>query len=193
MALVDNFDSYNDGDLNGQGSWAGNVAFDVQASVVQAGAKAVSCASDSVSIYKNFVSQAAGAQVYYMRSTALERDTYVIFKEGTSNKVYTWLWSGDIGFNTSAGNFNVKTDAVINTWYKIRFEWRLNATVYEGRMSVDDGAFSDWKTLATTWTTGLDRISLETGEQAAGTSYWDSFSDPNAPPPAVGRSQGMII
>ena len=40
-SLEDNFDSYTDGDLNGQGGWSGSSAYDVQGITVQAGAKAV--------------------------------------------------------------------------------------------------------------------------------------------------------
>ena len=39
--FVDNFNSYNDGDLNGQGDWSGSTEFQIQGVVVEEGDKAV--------------------------------------------------------------------------------------------------------------------------------------------------------
>ena len=41
MATIfeDNFNSYNDGNLNGQGGWSGHTGFQVQGTVVKEGAK----------------------------------------------------------------------------------------------------------------------------------------------------------
>lgn len=68
MALVDSFDSYTGGDLNGQGSWSGDASFDVQSSVVQAGANAVSHATTGgVTATKTFTAEATGNQIFYVR------------------------------------------------------------------------------------------------------------------------------
>lgn len=181
MALVDNFDSYSNGDLNGQGSWSGNVAFDVQSSVVQAGLKAIENAgATQTEIYKDFSQASAGSQGFYIRTTNVARDVYVVFSEGASDKIYTWLWNngsgaGKIGFNPSGGNVQVKTDCVADTWYKVEVEWQSSPS-HQIRMRVNDGTWSSWYSPATDWTNGLDRIKLIIGTQSTGTGYWDSFS-----------------
>ena len=48
LSLVDNFDSYSDGDLNGQGSWSGSTAFDVQTTIKHSGTKAIKCTEDGI-------------------------------------------------------------------------------------------------------------------------------------------------
>jgi hypothetical protein len=89
--VTDTFDSYSNGDLAGQGSWASSgtaTAYDVQSTVVQGGTKAGS-APNSLngigSVYLPFASQTTGI----ITITAYVRNT-----NASTYGVSTWFMSG---------------------------------------------------------------------------------------------------
>ena len=188
MALIDNFDLYNDGDLNGQGDWSGDTDFNVQGIVVQGGAKAVKCVgvSSSRKIDKSFTAEAEGNQVVYMRDDTINSGiagqvgihdgaatvlVFVHFSQSTSN----------ILFVANGGSQIIKSSYSTATWYKIEFQWSQTApNAGKFRARVNDGAWSNWDDAFNSWSTAnLVRVYLH-ANASGGNFYWDSFFDPNA-------------
>lgn len=182
--LVENFDSYTDGDLNGQGGWSGSVNWDVQGTIVQSGVKAVQCAISASTIDKSITASANGNQVFYIRSNALNvgaTNHSVRFYEGATYITGIYLNEGggspgDILLDGSASDPIVAT-WVINTWYKIEVEWRTSDDSFRAR--VNDGTWTSWTTVPTAFA-NIDKIRLQNADATGSTFFVDSFSDPNA-------------
>ena len=161
--LTDTFNTYNDGDLNSQGSWSGDTAFDVEGTTVYEGAKAVSVvnpAGDYV-IYKAGTQLAAGVQGVHVKISAsvLNAMNFAISEGETTYAA---------GIRTdAAGNFERLSDGgwadlaafTVDTWYFIQIEWRSSPD-HKVRFRIDAGAWSDWYTPFSDWTTGEDRVYL---------------------------------
>jgi len=180
--LVDNFDSYSDGDLNGQGSWSGDTTFDVQTSVKQAGAKAISAVSDGTrrEIEKAITASANGSQIWYMRaSTNAGSNGGVVFREasdpgGNSEIFFEFRSDGYISYYNGADFVQVAA-YVADTWYKCETEW--NATTGKARHRVNDGTWTAWYTTPYTFAT-IGYVYLLTRTNTGPTLYWDSLSEP---------------
>jgi len=181
-SLVDNFDSYNNGDLNGQGSWSGDAEWDVQGTVVQAGAKAIQCATHAKVIAKSFTAEGDGNQVFYGRSSAInagatnhqfriqEGDTilaYILFNETGGGTMYLQDGDGSVSLGSwSAGS-----------WVKVEVEWRTSDNTVRAR--INDGTWTAYRNTYAAFT-NVDKISLSNADGTGSTFYVDSFSDPNA-------------
>ena len=183
MALVENFDSYNDGDLNGQGDWSGDTNFDVQGTVKQAGTKAVSivCNASDKNIRKTFTEEADGNQIMYVRMSATNAYLEFHVNDGArENGSFMRIGGGDIAYvNGDPAVVNMLSDYSINTWYKLEQEWRDSDK--KARFRIDDGTWTDWDTTRTTWTS-MDTIWLRMSNTGGSTVYFDSLSDPNYVP-----------
>ena len=172
-SLTDNFDSYNDGDLNGQGSWAGSAGFDVQTSVVNSGTKAVSDAGSAAYIGKSFTGEADGSQVFYIRTTDITKQASVDFMDGSGQSPQS------TGLAISGSNFQILvsggwTDMAgtpsANTWYKMEIEWRNSDDNVRSR--VDDGTWESW-TLAYQAFTEISYLRIY--DASGATMYYDDF------------------
>lgn len=180
--VIENFDSYSDGDLNGTNggtgfstAWSGNVNYDIQGSVVQAGAKAVTCIGGFTgSIARSFTTGLTAATFEcYMRSTASTCDMYFILSDAGTNRIYIRLKSGVIeAYNNSSyqnqGGFS------INTWYKITVEIDNVAQAGKFRVKVDAGSFSVWYPVSGGSYTSIDGVNFD-HNNTVGTCYWDEF------------------
>lgn len=178
MALVDNFDSYTDGDLNGQGSWSGNAAFDVQGTVVQAGAKAISCATGGdITVSKSFTATASDSQVFYMRTNTTSRTSATDFYTGVTlvaSLVFSPTLADDIRLNTTAAS-TILASLLADTWYKVEVQWDAAlGTNGQLRARVDDGTWSAYQEATADFTT-IDTLKM-LSDMSATTCYWDSFS-----------------
>jgi len=193
-ALVDSFDTYNDGDLNGQGSWTADVAYDVQAVTVQAGAKAVSVTgvSSNIDATKLFTGATTGNQVWWMRASANNAyNGYAAIQEASVALDVAALRldsNGYITYYTSAPVNLIAYSA--NTWYRCEIEWDTVADQARYRAGTSDGSPGTW----TSWVnfvvgrtaTTVDNVRVRVPTENTGTTfYFDSFSDPNAVPPVV--------
>lgn len=148
--LTDDFEAYTAGDLNGQGSWTGDAAFDVQTSVYHGGAKAVAnttSTGSAIRIDKTGSEITAGQVSVWMRVSA------------TSNVAEAGLHLGDgVGQSDVRVRFNngniqyLRPDPVYwvtmgsyeaDTWYNIVVQWKVYGNLI--RYSMDGGeTFSDW-------------------------------------------------
>jgi len=164
MALTENFNSYTDGDLNGQGSWVGNANFDIQGVVIQEGAKAVeNLANANVSGLKSFTPTTQDGQQFYAKP------------ETGSTGMITQI-------NNAVGtviSINHSTEAD-GAWHKYNVEWdgtRVRDAGGTGkyRIKIDDGSWTVWTDGAISFTT-LDRINLKKGAELL-YAYWDNFTE----------------
>lgn len=190
-----NFDGMTTGDLNGQDSWTANVAWDVQNTVVQAGANAlVSVASASNHNANRTISNStSGNVVLYMRSNSNSGS-----QNGSTFRPRDSTLTGrfDVRFTQNSTNLQlVGTTAVTllafspDIWYKVETQYDTVANTAKAR--VDDGAWSSSITL--TGSGDITDLFLQTNDSGSplGTYYFDSFSD--ATPASAGVNKGYII
>lgn len=180
MAVIDNFDSYNDGDLAGQGSWTGaQPDVDVQGSVVQGGTKALQkLASTGGHNPQRSVtaSNVDGDQFsIYLRAT--------IVNDGGGGSWGIYLYSGatvlfSIGisqdlnmiFVDGATSFLSLGTASVDTWYKLTIE--VDYTNDRARAKVDAGSFSAYtNAYGSVAFSQVDTIRIRAGGNV-GTLYW---------------------
>jgi len=204
MATIfeDDFNSYNDGDLNGQGGWSGDKSFDIQGTTTKEGAKAVQNADTGGSyivVAKTGTAQSDGRISIYLRRssqiTAHGLMTRIELFSGTTQCIVVGL-----GYDSGSGKYlvgyyaggwqwtNVSWSA--NTWHNIEIEWR--SSDHQARFRVDGGPWTDWVVANnTSWTT-LDIVKLAVQYQTGGASYFDYIAEyPYTL--LVGRSFGYIF
>ncbi len=174
MALIENFNSYTDGDLNGQGSWSGHVNFDIQASVVQEGAKAViNQTGANATITKTFTPSDIEEQQFYARADTGNLGMLTRFEKTGSVSIFDLSHSAD------------------DTWHKYNVQWDGTAVRGAGgtgqyRYKVDDGAWGSWTDGVASFTEVV-AITLRKGGEAA-PSYWDNFTAIAIPSSSVSPS-----
>lgn len=185
--LTDDFNSYTDGNLNGQGWWTGSTQFQVQEIIAKEG-KAISGTGHASVIIKIGTAQASGKMGCYLRSSVKNDGVSLVF----TNPALTDLAVIELG---SSGNirarstnwFDLLANYEVNTWYYCEAEWssaqggkvRFRATK-DGDIP---GNWSDWKNTRNIGT--CDRIRLYR-TNANGTGYWDYIAgEPYTPPPEL--------
>ena len=184
MALVDNFDSYSNGSLNGQGSWSGSTGPQVQGTVVQAGSKAILVNGNfNPGVKKSFTAAATGSQVFYMRedSTSSKGFAFHIYGDSGATLLCQFVFvDGNITLYTNGTSATLVTGFTINTWYKGEIEWDGPGDLLRAR--VNDGAWSSW--YATPAFTNADTIELSSYGGFTANGYYDSLSAAAASGPA---------
>ena len=176
------FNSYIDGDLNGQGGWSGDASFDVSTAGAKEGRKGVQNADTSGNnkdIAKTWVQRNDGRIAIYLKRTNTDKgQTLLVLNEGANERVAVGLYSdGHIKYKNSSGNYvNLGTDTTYSadTWYLLEVEWR--SSDHKIRIFVDGVQKQDWVAPASNWTSYLDKVVLRVN-QTAGTSYWDYISE----------------
>ena len=198
-SLTDNFDSYNDGDLNGQGSWSGNATFDIQGTTKYEGDKAVTAvvSNDWIDISKSFTSEVAGVQSAKIRCNAQPTGSSgaIRIHQGAGAEVANVYFAGDrIQIDRSGGNDYILQPYSADTWYEIEIEWDAgrgaNGEV-RARARIAEGTWGSWSTWATGSNnfTAIDKIYLAT---YADTAYWDDFKEGGASAPPVLDDAGSM-
>lgn len=181
----DNFNSYNDGDLNGQGSWSGDVAYDVQGTTTCEGAKAVqfSGVGGWKAILKTGNALTDGVVTYAIRSTvnnqAFNGGVY-LYESITGNTGNIWLRdTGYIGIYSGGGIWTDILAYSADTWYWVQAEWRSSDKKMRARAKVVGGSWSEWTgwvAMESPFTTSIDTIRFRTN-QTSGTTYWDYVAE----------------
>lgn len=183
--FTDDFNAYSAGDLNGQGSWAGSVQFDVQATVVKEGAKAViGNAGGDYIISKSGTARTDGKKTFYFRTSnhaGFGSGQYFQIRLDCSTEASAFLainchQDGYIKRWVDTGLVDIQT-YVDDHWYCIEIEWRSSPD-YKYRVRVDGGAWTDWGYgyLQNTWDAGLNRVKLNAW-LAAGSAYIDYIAE----------------
>jgi len=183
IILRDDFNSYNDGFLDGQGSWRGDANFNIQGATVYEGAKAVIATGETNTqkeIDKFGTPQTDGRQTCYMRSSS--NDT---------NQVFFTLLDGDIVVTEFRLHPSGYIDYLIgppatpsrpqykpysaDTWYALTVEWRSSDS--RVRYKVDDGDWTDWHIPYQSWSS-IDKVRLKWhGHDSSGAGFWDLLGE----------------
>ena len=181
MATIfeDDFNSYNDGDLNGQGDWAGATEFDVQSAMVKEGAKAVEVSGVNKSIIKSGNSLTEGKIVVYMRQKEIGGITRFNLLEGANRVIIVKMESSFVYHNgasyTSFGSW------VADTWYCVQIEWR--SVDKKVRYRIDEGDWTNWVIPWVEYTDGIDGVRLEGKSTKIG--YFDYIAEEPYVAPSV--------
>ena len=205
----DDFNSYNDGDLIGQGGWEqvpGYNGNEVQGVVVMEGAKAVKLVSNTdVSLIQAKDGASAispGRLTVYFKATghtnwatnafvtiarigetgAWDARFQVMAKQ--NGKFYYW----DPGLNEI--EFGTFSD---DQWYCIEIEWRGSGADSEVRYRINGGTWTSWVAPYRDWTNGLKWWGFGSAHNLNNNpAYIDYIAEyPYTPP--VGKSRGYIF
>lgn len=172
--VQDNFNSYTNGSIVGQGGWQSFTSygdrFTVQDNVAFEGIKALHCnsASDNV-IVKIGTPLQYGTQVFYLKTENRESwapGSKVEFRlmdgpgwppnglcrvEFNQDSTVNFLWGS--GTEISFATFND------NEWTRLEMEWRVNDS--KARYRVNDENWTDWYVGYTPTFTSFDRVGIE--------------------------------
>lgn len=172
MPITDTFDSYTDGDLTGQGSWSGDVDFDVEGSVVQSGAKAVQNSGTNKSITKTGSLSATGIQSLWGRVTTTDNDVWAIrLSEGGTNRIGVKSSGGNLQYYD--GSVYITIGAVsLDTWFKLDVQWDFSTQM--ARYQLNDGGYTAYDTILANMSAGIDGVKLECNTTGA-LAYWDTL------------------
>lgn len=172
----DDFNSYTDGDLNGQGSWTGSAYFDIDGTTTKEGAKAVYYTyADDLTIEKSGTGQADGTIFIYMRSAGTTEAINFGLKQSTTLKCAVRLSETGYCQRYVAGGAYASISAyVANTWYGLGIEWRSSDDTC--RFTCDEGTtWSNWYAPSSGITT-LDKVSLDV-QTTGGTDIYFDYID----------------
>lgn len=168
-----NFDALSTADLNGQDSWSGDAASDVQTTFIIQGAKTVEVGSTTeTGMTRTVTSSTDGTVQLRMRknsSTTERQHTY--FFEGVT------LVTGVNLYDT--GNILLNGTAIqaysANTTYLLEIEYDVSTD--QSRIRIDGGSWSSWVNFYAT-ATAIDKI--EFGKSNVGVTraagYWDDIA-----------------
>jgi hypothetical protein len=180
VPLTDDFNSYTDGDLNGQGSWIGDVNFDIQGTTVKEGAKAVviGTGADTV-IKKTGTTLGDGRITFYVYPTTANDEFMVGLYEGASWAYWytfaTEMGDDTISFYASGDHHQISGNYTENAWNECEIEWR--GSDHTARARINRGTWTDWYAGVSAWT-ALDTVSLETGGNHIGyNTYFDYIAE----------------
>jgi hypothetical protein len=189
----DDFNSYNNGDLNGQGSWIADAVYDVQDSTVYEGAKAIqiNCTGTDNYCRKTGTGQADGRISFYMRASNVTSTYDVIMLRTTAGAEVTRLrWLGaTIAIQLNLAYTALTTTAAANTWYLIEWEWRSADGKHRAR--IDGGAYTDWGSPNAAGTPGQWYIN-NYSSPSTHTFYLDYIAENPYSPPATATNPGWV-
>jgi len=194
--LTDDFNSYNDGDLDGQGDWAISAGssgdWQVQGIIVKEGTKAAYCTSKDANFHKQGTLRNDGRITIYWRSSSLSTYTGINLMEMVdttpTHRISVFFGYADGKVEYYDGTFHEIGSYSANTWICLEIEWR--SSDHKARYRVDAGTWTDWDTPRGAWTNGIDIVRID-GQ--SGADCWCDYIAENPLAVAAGRSYGFII
>lgn len=140
--LVDNFNSYSDGNLNGQGSWTvGTGTVEIQGTTVKEGTKAVklTCAGAEAQAYKSVSGTTSGTQTFYVRPTVTTGFGRFVLCTSDDQAYVRFDDSGKIIWKHGGGGAASEIMSYsANQWYGVKFVID-DATHYHVVIKEEDG------------------------------------------------------
>jgi len=195
--LTDDFNSYSNGSIEGQGGWTGNGVnefFTVQSSTVKEGTKAIESSLNfpfvGLGVTKIGDLLSDGSVSVSVRRNATFTNGLFRLWEGNSIKVIVQFSSssgnqGSIVYQDNGGIFRHLSLMAPDTWYQLQIEWRSSPS-QQLRYRVDEGMWTDWVVPRVNWTVGLNTINLFRGSvTGSGRIYFDDIREkliPNKTP-----------
>ena len=183
----DDFNSYNDGDLEGQGGWtlySGSDGPNVQGVTVFEGAKAVQNGANLA--LKSGDSLTDGQITFYMKTLTSEWPSFMLCQGAAINMVQVLNFGDGSGVKYYNGVSWVKLGDTPAGWFYVTIFWR--SSDHKISYIFNGGAQTGWDTPYNSWT-AMDGVGIQIG---GANSYVDYIAE-NPYAPAVGRSQGLIF
>ena len=175
--FFDDFDSYTDGDLNGQGGWSGSSIFDVQSTIAQSGKAIRGDASNHYYISRVTDDFNSGIVTFYMRLEGNMNSPYslVRFYEGATIKLDMMLFNPFRYLDSGGANSNlpISTAAAANTWYKVEIAFDASTNKYES-IKIDDVEKTSGGVASLAFTK-INKIELCYINGGAGATHYDNF------------------
>jgi len=174
--VTDNFNSYNDGDLNGQGSWTAHANIDVQGTEVKEGTKAIrdSNAHTGTEEMKKSGSALADGKLTFYFQIAGSGDhnlSFYLVSGGAAN-VFMGFLNGSFRYHNGSAWQTGIFDYTLNAWHSFEIEWR--ASDDKARFRMDEDTWTDWVTNNGTWTT-LDELWISFYIVASGQTHYIDY------------------
>lgn len=202
MATIfeDDFNSYNDGNLNGQGDWAGNAGPQVQAATagnpegegVGKEVKANMASGQDWVIVKVGSATSNGRYVFYYKTNSIVyNDDYLSPIAAAVVMAYVHAIGSQVRIYNGTDNV-IPGTVLANTWHRIEVEWE--STTHKIRARLDDNDWSNWLNKWNNVTPDRMRLNFYSpgGAHAALLDY--IAENPYTPPPSpAGRSYGYIF
>jgi hypothetical protein len=188
----DNFNSYNDGDLNGQGGWSklqGTGTINVQGTIVKEGAKAVSTANTTNAEYiKDGASPVPDGRivVYVYPKATNGQEFYFYLKTTAGTNVIATYFANNGKVKYYSGDWVEYGPYIANAWNCWEIEWRSSDG--KARYRLNGGAWTNW----------VPRLSTAYPQRVwvqgwySGENIFDYIAEYPYVPPA-GRSYGYIF
>ena len=198
--VEDNFNSYSDGSVVGQGSWRNRVNGDnfiVQSTTVLEGAKSlyINVVSDNV-IVKKGTNLTDGMQTFYVKTedrnswADYSRIDFKVMAGGWDTGIncnVSLQWNGNIEYIDENGDYNLFASFLDNEWTKIDVQWRQDDV--SARYRVNDELWTDWYLFGGGGSfTGFDNVGIDfslLGGSVSGGAYFDMLGDNPITDPAV--------
>ncbi|MBI4713330.1 MAG: DUF2341 domain-containing protein [Planctomycetes bacterium] len=158
FAFGDDFNSYTDGTLNGQGNWSGDSDVEVQGTTVSEGIKAIKVKNTaSANIYRYFLASGPEDGEMICRMCGLGTTGYVhqlILGENASGAQFYFTFAdGNISMFES-GAWQLIQSFAVNTWYTVQLQWRTSDDKW--RAKINNGDWTVWR--ANAWGVAWTKI-----------------------------------
>ena len=183
VTIIDDFNSYSNGNLNGQGGWSGNTAFQVQGTTVQEGAKAIANASgtNDVIITKSIGAYTSGIIGFAFRIdfTGIYAASTALRYSGTTICFIDYYYQGGPGaikFQVSGVGVTVlQSSLTIGTWYYGEIE--LDQANSRLRARLNGGTWTAWVTKSFTSINQIQLLKASNGSTANSCYDYITYDD----------------
>jgi len=178
--FTDDFNSYNGGNLTGQGGWSAHPAYLVTDDLVKEGEKAVfglSFGLPASAIKSGLLLNDGQITVYVRRADANQPGVFsFILREGANAKIEV---RGNYGAQGKFQYVDSATGSYVDfgepfsfeTWYAVQIQWRSQD--HAARYNINGGTWTDWAPGIAPWAAGLDTVELETTNSIR----WDAIQE----------------
>lgn len=183
ITIIDDFDSYSNGNLNGQGSWSGSTTYQIQGTTTYEGAKAVSNASgtNDVEISKSIGPYTSGIIGFAFRVDFSGIFAAAVFLRNSGTRIcgfdfYYQSGPGAINLQvTGVGATVVQSSLSLSTWYFGEIE--LDQANSRVRARLNGGSWTSWVTKSFTNINEILLTKASNGDTA--NSYYDYITHDN--------------
>lgn len=185
--FTDNFNSYTDGNLVGQGSWTEQTSasnFDIQGTVVKEGAKAAFLTNvvggSAPIIYKTGSAIDTGRISFYARKNATNKEALFTVEKISSHEGAIVKFADDGNIQYFNGSTYVTIQAYsTDTWYGVEIEWRVSD--HKARYRINVGTWTDWYAVNGSSWTSFDSMRVFGNNNGTDITYFDYISEYSLP------------
>ena len=179
--FLDDFNSYIEGDLNGQGGWEGDPDHYFQVVSDSYEGLGILCdACGQIRIYKFGSPLADGDVLIYLKSNSSVEGEGTLFelKEGEHIITDVGMVDPNIGYSSPEGWKILLENYSVDTWYRIEIQWRSDNLL---RYRVNDDYWSDWTVGGEHYLGNyIDSYQFFSNKNAGNFSYFDYISEPSS-------------